>query len=63
VQNVPGVGHMSIEKNRIMQRKVISEIDAVVFGRSAPASGAHKPPPHGAASAVRPGTARNAAVR
>ena len=36
VQNVPGVGHMSIEKNQIMQRKVISEIDAVVFGRSAP---------------------------
>ena len=35
VQNVPGVGHMSIEKNQIMQRKVISEIDAVVFGRSA----------------------------
>ena len=34
VQNVPGVGHISIEKNQIMQQKVISEIDAVVFGRS-----------------------------
>ena len=43
VQSVPGVGHMSIEKNQIMQRKVISEIDAVVFGRSAPASRAQKP--------------------
>lgn len=32
VQNVPGVGHVTIEKNEIMQRKVISEIDAVVFG-------------------------------
>ena len=32
-QNVPGVGHMSIDKNEIMQRKVIGEIDAVVFGR------------------------------
>ena len=34
VENVPGVGHMSIEKNQIMQQKVIGEIDAVVFGRS-----------------------------
>jgi hypothetical protein len=32
VQNVPGVGHITIEKNEIMQRKVIAEIDAVVFG-------------------------------
>ena len=53
VQNVPGVGHMSIEKNQIMQRKVIAEIDAVVFGRS----------PRGTASAVRSGTANTAAVR
>ena len=35
VQNVHGVGHMSIDKNRVMQQKVISEIDAVVLGRSA----------------------------
>jgi hypothetical protein len=56
VQNVPGVGHMSIEKNKIMQRKVIAEIDTVVFGRSAP--GAQRP-----ASAARPGTASTAAVR
>ena len=59
VENVPGVGHMSIEKNQIMQQKVIGEIDAVVFGRSAP--GAPKPRP-GEASAARRGTA-NAAVR
>jgi len=32
VQNVPGVGHITIEKNEIMQRRVISDIDAVVFG-------------------------------
>ena len=32
VQNVPGVGHVTIEKNEIMQRRVIGEIDAVVFG-------------------------------
>jgi hypothetical protein len=54
---------MSIEKNQIMQRKVISEIDAVVFGRSVPASGAQKPRQAGAASAVRHGTASTAAVR
>ena len=59
VENVPGVGHMSIEKNQIMQQKVIGEIDAVVFGRSAP--GAQKPRP-GEAGAARRGTA-NAAVR
>ena len=51
VQNIPGVGHMSIEKNQIMQRKVISEINAAVFGRSAPASGTQKPQHTGAASA------------
>ncbi|HLJ00703.1 MAG TPA: hypothetical protein VKT76_13375 [Bradyrhizobium sp.] len=32
VQDVPGVGHITIEKSEIMQRKVIGEIDAVVFG-------------------------------
>ncbi len=32
VSNVPGVGHITIEKNEIMQRKVIRDIDAVVFG-------------------------------
>jgi hypothetical protein len=63
VQGVPGVGHMSIEKNQIMQQKVISEIDAVVFGRSAPASGTQKPRQAGAPSAVRLGTASTAAVR
>ena len=31
VSNVPGVGHLTIEKNQIMQRRVIGEIDAVVF--------------------------------
>jgi hypothetical protein len=32
VQNVPGVGHVTIEKNEIMQRRVINDIDSVVFG-------------------------------
>jgi hypothetical protein len=63
VQNVPGVGHMSIDKNQIMQQKVISEIDAVVFGRPVPASGAQKPRQPGAANAARSGTASTAAVQ
>ncbi len=33
VQAVPGVGHITIDKNQIMQQKVISVIDSVVFGR------------------------------
>jgi hypothetical protein len=53
VQNVPGVGHMSIDKNQIMQQRVISEIDAVVFGRSVkkrqPAAAGLK---HGASAAA-----------
>lgn len=32
VQSVPGVGHITIEKNEIMQRRVIADIDAAVFG-------------------------------
>jgi hypothetical protein len=32
VQDVPGVGHITIEKSEIMQRRVIADIDAVVFG-------------------------------
>ena len=63
VQDVPGVGHISIDKNRIMQEKVISAIDAVVFRRSVPASGAQKPRQPGEASAVRLGTTSTAAVR
>jgi hypothetical protein len=34
VQSVPGVGHITIEKNQIMQQKVIGVIDSVVFGRT-----------------------------
>jgi hypothetical protein len=35
VSNVPGVGHLTIEKSEIMQRRVISDIDAVAFGSRA----------------------------
>jgi hypothetical protein len=37
VETVPGVGHVTIEKNAIMQQKVIGAIDSVVFaGRRQP---------------------------
>jgi len=62
VQDVPGVGHLSIDKNQIMQQRVISAIDAVVFNRPTTASAAQKPQ-QPLASAVRHGsgaaTARN----
>jgi len=32
VQDVPGVGHVTIDKNEVIQRKVIAAIDSVVFG-------------------------------
>lgn len=38
VESVPGVGHITIEKNQIIQQKVISAIDAVVFSRATEAS-------------------------
>lgn len=44
VQNVPGVGHVTIDKNEIIQRRVISAIDAVAFGgRSGEAAATPKP--------------------
>jgi hypothetical protein len=62
VESVPGVGHMSIEKNEIMQQKVISEIDAVVFGRSVTTSAQKRQQP-AAVGAVSSGPARAASVR
>jgi hypothetical protein len=55
VQDVPGVGHVSIDKNQIMQQKVISAIDAVVFKRSTTPSAARKPQ-QPLANAVRHGS-------
>jgi hypothetical protein len=43
VQNMPGVGHISIDKNQVIQRNVISAITAVVFRRQT--SAPHKPSP------------------
>jgi hypothetical protein len=38
VQKVPGVGHLTIDKNLIMQQKVISAIEAVVVRHPKPAA-------------------------
>src|SRR5882757_3246384 len=51
VHTVPGVGHISIEKNLIMQQKVISAIDSVVFRR--PLSPAAAPFPQTSAANPR----------
>src|SRR5260370_10558681 len=57
-----GMGHLTIDKNQIMQQTVIGAIDAVVFNRSTTPSAARKPR-QPVASAVRHGsgaaTARN----
>lgn len=33
VENVPGISHLSIDKNQLIQNKVIAAIDAVALGR------------------------------
>jgi hypothetical protein len=63
VQSVPGVGHMSIDKNDVMQQKVIREIDAVVFGRSVTTSAAQQSQQPTAVGAVSSGAARAASAR
>jgi hypothetical protein len=60
VENVPGVGHITIEKNQIMQQRVISAIDAVVFTRAMEASVAPgRSPGAVAARQSTAGTTRN----
>jgi hypothetical protein len=54
VQSVPGVGHISIDKNQIIQQKIISAIDAVVFSRRTEASGARKQLPDVSTAEHRP---------
>jgi hypothetical protein len=63
VQSVPGVGHLSIDKNQIMQQRVISAIDAVVFSRRKEISARHKQAPEPSApeqTANRPEAAASA---
>lgn len=57
VHAVPGVGHMTIDKNEVMQQKVISAIDAVVLSRPRAA-----PRPQQAAVSETRAAARSAAT-
>src|SRR5438270_286199 len=57
-QGVPGVGHLSIDKNEIMQQRVITAIDAVVFSRRKEVSVMQRPSPNASAAAA-PSSARN----
>jgi hypothetical protein len=61
VQAVPGVGHLSIDKNQIMQQKVINAIDAAVRHPAA-ASVAQTPQPQPEFSAARQSPGRSAAA-
>ena len=59
-----GMAHLTIDKSEIMQRKVISAIDAVTFGGTRVTPGAQTPRPEAhaakpARSAARAATARN----
>ncbi len=59
-----GMGHLTIDKNQIMQQKVISAIDAAVFNRPTRASVAQRPQQPQAGAVKRgSGTARAATVR
>jgi hypothetical protein len=63
VQSVPGVGHLSIDKSQIMQQRVISAIDAVVFSRRKEVVARHRQLPEPSASeqtANRPEAAASA---
>ncbi|WP_051334859.1 hypothetical protein [Bradyrhizobium sp. Ai1a-2] len=62
VQSVPGVGHLTIDKNEVMQQKVIGEIDAVVFGRPSPAAPTKRRQPSEASAATAAPRAASAAA-
>jgi hypothetical protein len=58
-----GVGHLTIDKNQIMQQKVIDAIDGVVLSRPKEASVTQKQQPEVGATKPGSGTARAAAAR
>lgn len=62
VHKVPGVGHITIDKNQIIQQRVISAIDAVVFGHQKSASAMRGPSPTASATKRRTGTANISAA-
>lgn len=62
VEKVPNVGHITIDKNQIIQQRVISAIDAVVFKRRKRASNMQGPQPAASATKQNRGTADAAAT-
>jgi hypothetical protein len=57
-----GVGHLTIDKNQIMQQKVIDAIDGVVLSRPKEASVTQKQQPEVGATKPGSGTARASAA-
>lgn len=43
VEKVPGVSHLTIDKNQLMQQKIIAAIEAAVFGGRVPAASRKQP--------------------
>jgi hypothetical protein len=61
VEQIPGIGHLSIDKNLVMQQKVISAIDAVVLNRPKQASVSVTQRPE--VTSARQGAASTATIR
>jgi hypothetical protein len=61
VESVPGISHLTIDKNALIQQKVIAEIDAAVRSGPGPAQAVRKPRPVATAprSAARHAAAAN----
>jgi len=57
-----GIGHLTIDKNEMMQQRVISAIDDVVFGNSKRAGGRHPPGSEQSMTKRSSGTADASAV-
>lgn len=43
VEKLPGVSHLTIDKNQLMQQKILAAIDEAVFGRRVPAARKKQP--------------------
>jgi len=56
VHKIDGVGHITIDKNKIMQQKVISAIEAVVYSRPKAAPAVHGSSPTAASSGTSAAT-------
>jgi hypothetical protein len=60
VESIPGISHLTIDKNALIQRKVIAEIDAAVRSGPGPVRAVRKP--HPLAATPRAGARHSAAA-